>query len=181
MARAVHKEGCPPALPSKRNREANKSPFASEAKEVQMITTGSLFIERDVPRPLCFQIQDDAHRTGWLPVKYDRPVLELDAELSRRGWTFFYMANVVRKTAFAFDRDKGTSAALKLVMTSVREEGCNCLQIDKVEAHSFFGIPYVSVSAHPRHIQKGMDFSPHSRLPGTEPKLVEVHPQKIGA
>jgi hypothetical protein len=146
-----------------------------------MITPGNLFIERDALRPLCFQVQDDAHRTGWLPVKYDRTVLELDAELSRRGWTFFYMANVVRKTALAFDRDKGIAAALKRVMTSVREEGCNCLQINQVETHSFFGIPYVSVSAHPRHIQKGMVFSPHPQPPGAKSKPLELSAQKIGA
>jgi hypothetical protein len=146
-----------------------------------MISPGNLFIERDAPRPLCFQIQDDAYRTGWLPVKYDRAVIELDAELSRRGWTFFYMANVVRKTALGFDRDKGISAALKRVMASVREEGCNCLQIQAVETRSFFAIPYVSVSAHPRHIQKGMIFSPHSRPPGTEPKPLELRREKIGA
>jgi hypothetical protein len=146
-----------------------------------LITPGTLFMERDAPRPSCFQVQDDAHRTGWLPVKYDRGVLELDAELSRRGWTFFYMANVIRKTALGFDRDKGVSAALKRVIGSVREEGCNCLQIDTVETHSFFGIPYVSVSAHPRHIQKGMVFSPHSQPPAATSKSLELRTQKIGA
>jgi hypothetical protein len=146
-----------------------------------MITPGSLFIERDAPRPPCFQIQDDAHRAGWLPIKYDRTVLELDAELSRSGWTFFYMANVVSKKALGFDRDKGISSALKRVMSSVREDGCNCLQIQALETKSFLGIPYVTVSAHPRHIQKGMLFSPHSRPHGTEPKPLELRPEKIGA
>jgi hypothetical protein len=146
-----------------------------------MIMPGDLFIERDAPRPRCFQIQDDAHRTGWLPVKYDRAVLELDAELSRGGWTFFYMANVVRKTALGFDRDKGVAAALKRVMTSVREDGCNCLQIQAVDHRSFLGIRYVTVSAHPRHIQKGIVYSPHSRPPGTEPKPLALRPEKTSA
>lgn len=146
-----------------------------------MITPGRLFIERDAQRPLCFQIQDDAYQTGWQPIKYDLTARDLDTELSTRGWTFFYMANVVRKTALGFDREKGVSAALKRVMASVREEGCNCLQVDKVETHSFFGIPYVSVSAHPRHIQKGMVFSPHSQPPGAKSKPLELRPQKIGA
>lgn len=146
-----------------------------------MITPGNLFIERDAPRPLCFQIQDDAYRTGWLPVKYDRAVVELDAELSRGGWTFFYMANVVRRTALSFNRDKGITAALKRVMASVREDRCNCLQIQKVDHRAFLGIPYVSVSAHPRHIQKGMVFSPRSLPPGRELKSLELRSQKIGA
>jgi hypothetical protein len=146
-----------------------------------MLTPGNLFIERDVPRPRCFQVQDDSHRTGWLAVKYDLSPYELDKELSSRGWTFFYMANVIRKSAMGFDRDKGTAAALKRVMASVREDGCNSLQIQAVETHSFLGIPYVSVSAHPRHIQKGNLFSPEGPPGGKEFSPLEMRAQKTVA
>ena len=146
-----------------------------------MIPPGKLFMERDAARPQCFQGQDDAHRTGWQPVRYNLTARELDTELSSRGWTFFYMANVVQKTAFGFDREKAVSAALKRVIASIREEGCNCLQIEKVETRSFLGIPYVSVSAHPRHIQKGMFFLPHSQPPEAGSRPLELRPQKIGA
>ena len=62
------------------------------------------------------------------------------------------MASAIRRRAFGFDRAKRIQAALKRVMSNVRE-------IDGVATHSFLGIPYVSVSAHPRHIQKNMLFS----------------------
>ncbi len=136
-------------------------------------------MERDALRPKCFHVQDDPHHTGWLPVKYDGAAHELDAELSKLGWTFFFMANVIRKSALAFDRDKGTSAALKRVMVRVREEGSNCLQIEAVETHSFLGIPYVSVSAHPRHIQKGMVFAPHVQPGSPEAAPLELRPRKM--
>jgi len=144
-----------------------------------MLTPGNVFMERDALRPKSFHAQDDAHHTGWLPVKYDGAAHELDTELSKLGWTFFFMANVIRKSALGFDRDKGISAALKRVMARVREEGSNCLQIAAVESHSFLGIPYVSVSAHPRHIQKGMVFSPHSQPARPELGPAELRPQKI--
>jgi hypothetical protein len=143
-----------------------------------MLTPGNLFMERDVPRPKCFHVQDDSYRTGWLAVKYDLSPYEIDKELSSRGWTFFYMANVIRKSAMGFDRDKGTAAALKRVMASVREDGCNSLQIQAVEMHSYLGIPYVSVSAHARHIQKGNVFSPESLPSGKELSPVEMRPQE---
>ena len=108
-----------------------------------MLTPGNLFIERDAPRPKCFHVQDDSHRTGWLAIKYDLSASQIEAKLSSRGWTFFYMANVIRKLAVSFDREKGTSRALKRVMATVREERCNSLQIQAVEMHSFLGIPYV--------------------------------------
>jgi hypothetical protein len=34
----------------------------------------------------------------------------------------------------------------------------HCLEIEDVETRSFWGIPYVSVSGHARHIQKGVVF-----------------------
>ena len=118
-------------------------------------------MQRDAARPRMFQIQDDAHRTGWSPVRHNLTSRELDTELSKLGWTFFYMANVIRKTALALDREKGAAVALKRVMASVREEGCNSLQVEDVERHSFLGIPYISVSAHPRHVQRSGVFSRH--------------------
>jgi hypothetical protein len=50
-------------------------------------------------------------------------------------------------------------SALQRVIAGARLQHCNCIEIDEVSAHSFLGIPYVSVSAHTRHIQKGMIFS----------------------
>ena len=143
-----------------------------------MLTSGNLFIERDAPRPKCFHVQDDSHRTGWLAIKYDLSTSEIEAELSSSGWTFFYMANIIRKSAVGFDREKGTSTALKRVMASVREDRCNSLQIQAVEMHSFLGIPYVSVSAHSRQIQKGNVFSPESQPVRNELAPVAMRTQK---
>ena len=131
-----------------------------------MIAPGNLFMERDVPRPRVFQAQDDAHQSGWAPVRFNTTRRELDTELSKLGWTFFFMANVIRKSVLTVDRDKGITAALKRVIAEVREDGCNSLQIEAVEAHSWFGISRVQCSAHPRHLQKGECFSPHPKLAG---------------
>ena len=86
---------------------------------------------------------------------------EFENELATTGWTFFYMAGGVRATAFGFDRQKTVYTALKRLIASVRLQKCNCLEIDEVAMHAFLGLPYVSVSAHSRHIQKGLVFSGH--------------------
>ena len=139
-------------------------------------------MERDAPRPACFQVQDDAFRTGWLPVKYDLTARELDTELSTRGWTFFYMANVIRKISLRLRSRKGYFRRAE-ARHGERQRGAAAIvsKLIAVETHSFFGIPYVSVSAHPRHIQKGMVFSPHSQPSGAKSKPLELRPQKIGA
>src|SRR5512144_1691568 len=100
-----------------------------------MLTPGQFFIERDAARPKCFQVQDDAYRSGWLLVKHTFDPQHLDGDLAKLGWTFFFMANVIRKTALNFDPDKGTSAALRRVLASARAEGCNCVEIETVGRH----------------------------------------------
>ena len=124
-----------------------------------MITSGTLLIERDTLRPQCFQVEDDSCPDAWMSVKHNLTPHQLEEELSTTGWTFFYMAGAISTTAFGFNRAKMIDAALKRIITNVRQQGYNCLEIDDVATHSFLRMPYVTVSAHPRHIQKGMVFS----------------------
>jgi len=84
---------------------------------------------------------------------------ELELELTAAGWTFFLMAGAIRATAFGFNQQTMIDAALKRFIRNVRQQRCNCLEIDGVVTHSFFSMPYVSISAHPRHIQKGEVFA----------------------
>jgi hypothetical protein len=123
-----------------------------------MITPGTILMERDTLHPPCFQLGDDTYAKGWISVKHDITPYEREKELASAGWTFFYMASPIRTTSFGFDRAKMMSAALKRLIKNVTLQKCNCLEIDDVETHSLLGIPYVSVSAHPRHIQKGLVF-----------------------
>ena len=93
-----------------------------------------------------------------LQVITNRSFPEFEKELATVGWTFFYMAGEIRTIALGFDKQKMIDAALRRLIANVRLQKCNCLEIDKVAAHSFLGLPYVSVSAHSRHIQKGSIF-----------------------
>ena len=94
-----------------------------------------------------------------MSVKSSLNFYELEKELASAGWTFFYMAGKITTTAFGFDRQKTVHTALKRLIASVRLQKCNCLEIDAVASRSFWGMPYVRVSAHSRHIQKGVVFS----------------------
>ena len=121
-----------------------------------MITSGVLLIEPDAPHPRCFETEADSHPNAWLLVKQTLSPAQLEEELSARGWTFFFMAGPIRVTAFGFNRDNTIYAALQRGIKAVKEQNCNCLQIESVEMHSFLGITYVSMTVRPRHIQKGM-------------------------
>ena len=134
-----------------------------------MITSGVLLMEPNAPRPRCFEIAADSHPNAWMLIKYTLTPQQLDKELSATGWTFFFMAGPIRVTAFGFDREETVYAALKRGIKAVRQQGCNCLQIESVEMHSFLGIPSVSMSIRPRHIQKGMLYAGASLADGANP------------
>jgi hypothetical protein len=125
-----------------------------------MITSGSILIGKDTLRPQCFRIQDESHPNAWMSVQHGLTSSELETELGATGWTFFYLANAIKAVAFGGNRAKMLHAALKRLIEKARLQGCNCLEIDYINMHSFLWLPFVSVSAHPRHIQMGNVFVP---------------------
>lgn len=124
-----------------------------------MITPGAILIDKDALHPICFELQDDVRGSFWHSISRRLTPHQLEQELVAAGWTFFYMANVIKATVFGFDRTKMINIAVQRLIEGVRLEHCNCLEIQDVTEHSFFGIPYVTVRCHPRHIQRGLVFA----------------------
>jgi hypothetical protein len=69
------------------------------------------------------------------------------------------MAGEMKTSVFGFDRQKALHAALNRLTTNAKSQRCNSIEITRVMDKSFLRIPYVSVSAHPRHLQRGICFS----------------------
>lgn len=124
-----------------------------------MIVPGSILMEKDALHPSCFEVQDESFPMGWTAVTHKFSFHDFETELSTTGWTFFYMANQITATALAFNRKKAIDSALEGLIKDVRRRRCNCLEIDTVDTRSFLRMHYVTMSAHPRHIQKGMVFA----------------------
>lgn len=123
-----------------------------------MITSGTILIDRSALRPQVFQLDDAWSANAWTSVRHSLTPHELEKQLSIAGWTFFYMAGAIRTRVFGFDRAKMLGEALKRLIKNVKLQKCNCLQIEGMAMRSFLGVPYMSISAHPRHIQKGLVF-----------------------
>ena len=103
--------------------------------------------------PGCLRLDSAPDAQSWKSVvPTDRR--ELERNISRAGLIFFFMADEIKATVFGFNQPKAVRAALKQIIARVRLQGCNSLQITQVAAKSFLRIPFVSVSAHPRHIQE---------------------------
>lgn len=125
-----------------------------------MVTTafqpGSVFVETGTNLPDGVTLQ-----TGGLTANWNSPTLEgvaLKTEVEKAGWTFFFMAAEIHKHAFGFDQGNRERAALGRVIEDVQTQNCNCVEITGLVNKSFLGVPYVSITAHARHIQNGCQF-----------------------
>ena len=124
-----------------------------------MITPGTILVQKGTLLPPAFRPGSESYPSSWVSVKSSLDPHDLEKEFAALGWTFLYMAGEVKASAFGFDRQKAMDKALARLIAGAMLQKCNCLEIDEVATRSFLGIPGVSVSAHTRHIQKGMTFS----------------------
>jgi len=121
------------------------------------ITAGSILIDGHAYLPNSMRLQSEPDSSGWATLNGTRPAFENDVQ--EAGWTFFFMAGEIEATVFGFDRQKTLHAALRRLIMNVKSHNCNAIEITQVTVKSFFKVPYVSVSAHARHLQKGLTFS----------------------
>ena len=133
--------------------------WIAEERPTDVITPGTVLIEKDTALPPSLRLEEESSEGSWRRVKSSFNFHELETALAATGWTFFYLAGRITATAVGFDRQKAVRKALARLITRVKFLKCNCLEIDEVAVHSFWGIPYVSVSAHSRNIQKGVVFA----------------------
>ncbi len=122
------------------------------------LQTGSILIEEGTLLPELLRLEREPFSNGWTSVK-NLDSVGLGKEIQKAGWTFFYMAGEIKATVFGFNAERMVRTAVKRVIANVTSQGCNCLEITRVQTKSFLGIPYVSVTAHSRHIQESLSFS----------------------
>jgi hypothetical protein len=134
----------------------------SQPESYRTISPGSILVAKNTLLPEPLGLENDLSKRGWTRVKNNPDRQELGKELAHAGWSFFFMAGAIRATAFGFDRPRMIEAALKRLIAIVRRQKCNCLEIDAIATRSFWGMPYISMSAHSRHIQNGLVFDSHT-------------------
>lgn len=116
------------------------------------IKTGTILIAEGAQLPKSLKIESEPYSYGWRLVK-NLDSKELDQIISSAGWRFFHIAGVIETNAFGSDIRKTTRKAVKQVIANLESKKFNCLEITRVAVKRSQGLPYVSVSAHSRHIQ----------------------------
>lgn len=78
----------------------------------------------------------------------------LDRKIHAAGWNFFFMATEVKAIFFGTPGATKIHGALEKILGKVRQQHFNGLEVTAIVAGRFLGVPYVTVLAHSRHMQK---------------------------
>jgi hypothetical protein len=142
----------------------------------EAIEAGSILIEGSALVPDYWLPPGEPYTNGWVCVgKRDRP--ELEASIHEAGWTFFCLAGEIKAAACGFDKQRMARKAVKRLIAGLKARRLNCLEITRVTPSSWLGVPYVTVTAHARHIQEHMVLPNIRRQPGQitdEPLFAEA-------
>jgi hypothetical protein len=132
------------------------------------IRAGTIFIREGAELPQAARVESEPYIAGWRLVK-NLDGYGLDRKIHEAGWNFFCHAGKVKAITLGRDEQEMARRAVKRILGKVNLETFNSLEITEVVTQRFQGVPYVSVSARPRHIQEGVFLFRAKDLPVTEP------------
>ena len=99
------------------------------------------------------QLKSEPYSGSWSQVKTLDGV-SLDRKIHAAGWNFFFMAAEVKVMFFGTLGATRIQNALERILAKVKQQHFNGLEVTGIAAGHFLGVPYVTVSAHSRHMQK---------------------------
>jgi len=137
--------------------------LSEEELMANTIKTGTILIAEGALLSESLLFESEPYVYGWRLVK-NLDSKGLDQIVSNAGWNFLYIAGVIETNVFGSDEKKTIRKAIKQVIANLRSKNFNCLEITQVAAKRSMGLPYVSVSAHSRHIQKGPAISENQEI-----------------
>jgi hypothetical protein len=128
-------------------------PYASGGNARDAIQAGTVFIEAGAVLPESLRLNGSPDANGWKSLESaGRSAFE--QKVRQAGWIFYLMDAEITATVYGFDAQKALRTAFERISASVKSQKWNSLQITRIESKSFLSVPYVSVTAHSRHLQE---------------------------
>jgi hypothetical protein len=137
----------------------------------QEIKVGSILVREGILFPPGVAVESEALFFGWKLIR-NLDGYALGRIISKADWNFFYLAGEIRAIAFG-RKGSASRSALKQILAKREGQNYNSLEITKITTKWFFGIPFLSIAANSRHIQKGLGLIPArksvSAIPAPDP------------
>jgi len=120
----------------------------------QPVQVGTVLIGAESPRMAqVLALQSEPYLKHWSVIR-TLDGFTLDDKIHAARWNFFFLAGEVKATFFGAVGVTKVREALERIVRKVKQRNFNCLEVTGIVSKRFLGIPYVTVSAHSRHIQE---------------------------
>ena len=117
------------------------------------IQAGTMIVQQSASlRPL--EIESEPYSKSWRSLG-TLASSGLDRKVRVAGWKLFFMAGELKAVVPAWGGQKTLGRGVQRLLAQTRSQHFNCLEITHIVRKHFLGIPYVSIAAHSRHIQRG--------------------------
>jgi len=80
--------------------------------------------------------------------------IPLKEKIQTEGWHLFFIATQIKAIAFGGIGSPYVQGAMMRMLKKVARENFNCMEVTQIKAKHFCGIPYLSIVAHSRHVQR---------------------------
>ena len=129
----------------------------------QNVKVGTILMKEWLGMPPLPGLETEHCYGEWSVVKV-MDAFALDRKIHAAGWNFFFMATEINAMSLGFLAPEKIQSALKRILSKVKPQHFNGLEVTEIVARRFFGVPYVTVSAHSRHMQQSCNLdSPEGR------------------
>ena len=116
------------------------------------VQVGTILMKEWPGMPQLMGFETEPGLGEWSMVKVP-DAFTLDRKIHAAGWNFFFMAAEVKAMFFGSLGAAKVQSALKRILAKVKRQHFNGLEVTAIVARHFLGVPYVTVSAHARHVQ----------------------------
>ena len=103
--------------------------------------------------PQVFELENEPYSGRWNVVK-GPDGFGVDRKIRAAGWNLFFIASEMKAMFLGAAGTKKINRAVNRILGEVNEQHFNGLEVTRIVSKRFLGLPYVSVSAHPRHVQQ---------------------------
>ena len=117
------------------------------------VQVGTILIEDHALITHTLGLQSESYSAHWCVVNA-LDGLALDRKIHAAGWNFFFMAAEAKVMFFGAIGAKNIQNAIKRMLEKLKPMNFNCLEVTRIVAKRFLGVPYAVVLAHSRHIQQ---------------------------
>jgi hypothetical protein len=130
----------------------------------QTVKVGTILVKEWPGMPQLSGLETEPSCFGeWSMVKVP-DAFALDRKIHAAGWNFFFMATEIKAMFLGFLGEKKIQSALQRILAKVNLQHFNGLEVTKIAARRFLGVPYVTVSAHSRHMQQSCNLDSSEAL-----------------